>query len=383
MKIVPPRAHRAAAIAAALLPLAAQPAHAFIFQPPLSLKRGNDQLCLRRASYLQSRAARPPLARLRVCCALWSGPGGTGFDLYSLLSAFGGWVAITAKVLAVPYLAVVGLLWSAQRTIIYPRPAVFADPAVTGGKLVLLAASDPLIQCSSAADGPASASGASPTVAAVYFPAKDSMPTIVYFHGNADQVGWGASYIGKELSERFGFGFYGIEYPGYGASQGLAPTEAALYLASQQLLDHLASPQGLNVDSGKTILLGQSIGCAVVVEMASRGYGTRMILLSPFTSIRQMASAAFPVVAPALAVLPWLVRDKFDNESKASKLLLPALVLHGTQDEIVPYSQGRRLAATLPNCRFEDLEGAGHNDLFGAEHEETVLWHIQRFAGME
>ena len=123
--------------------------------------------------------------------------------------------------------------------------------------------------------------------------------------------------------------------------------------------------------------------CAVVVEMESRGYGTRMILLSPFTSIRQMASAAFPVVAPALAVLPWLVRDKFDNESKASKLLLPALVLHGTQDEIVPYSQGRRLAATLPNCRFEDLEGAGHNDLFGAEHEETVLWHIQRFAGME
>ena len=50
------------------------------------------------------------------------------------------------------------------------------------------------------------------------------------------------------------------------------------------------------------------------------GYGARMALLAPFASIRKMAAAAFPLVKPGLTLLPWLVRDKFDNLGKAPSL---------------------------------------------------------------
>lgn len=52
-------------------------------------------------------------------------------------------------------------------------------------------------------------------IAALYFPAPhESAPTLVYLHGNADQLGWGAAYLGRLFKEVFGMGFYGIEFPG-------------------------------------------------------------------------------------------------------------------------------------------------------------------------
>jgi pimeloyl-ACP methyl ester carboxylesterase len=52
-----------------------------------------------------------------------------------------------------------------------------------------------------------------------------------------------------------------------------------------------------------------------------------------------MAREAFPPIGLALALMPWLVRDKFDNLAKAPKLSIPTLVLHGSQDEVVPQKQ--------------------------------------------
>ena len=288
-------------------------------------------------------------------------------------------LAGAAVVLAVPYLAFLVLLYNFQRSIVYPKPQVLADPAIAGAKLCLLPAGEALTKFADASGGAGSDTEA--VVAAIHFPAKNSdMPTLVYCHGNADQIGWGAAYLGRELSERYGFGFFGIEYPGYGLSNGLETTEESIYEGSLQLMQHLTSPKGLAVPNDKVVLLGQSIGCAVAIEMASRGFGQRMVLLAPFASIPRMASAAFPLVKPALQLLPWLVRDVFDNTGKADQVAMPTMVLHGSVDEIVPQEQGRELAAVLGDCRFVDVRGAGHNDLFASEHEDFVFEHIGRFA---
>merc|ERR1739845_145191 len=108
---------------------------------------------------------------------------------------------------------------------------------------------------------------------AVHFPAKEpTAPTLVYFHGNADQIGLGAAYIGRRFADKFNMGFYGVDYPGYGLSGG-SPSEKSIAESSSQLLAHLCSANGLRVPQERIILMGQSIGCAVAIEMAVRGFG--------------------------------------------------------------------------------------------------------------
>jgi hypothetical protein len=122
--------------------------------------------------------------------------------LMSALSGAGGWILGAAKVMAVPYLAFLALLYTTQRAIIFQSPQSAADPTATGGDLVMLPACRALMQC---ADLHAGAAAELPKVIAVHFPAKSpDLPTLVYFHGNADQIGWGAAYLGKTLSDAYG-----------------------------------------------------------------------------------------------------------------------------------------------------------------------------------
>jgi len=206
----------------------------------------------------------------------------------------------------------------------------------------------------------------------------------VFFHGNADQIGWGAARLARKLADAYNIGLFAIEYPGYGKAQG-SPSEETIYESSNALLDHLTSPEGLGVPQESITLLGQSIGCAVALEMASRGFAKRLMLLSPFTSIPEMAVEAYPIFAPVVKIAPFLVLDKFDNMSKAKDLpkRCSTLVVHGTDDEIVPYSQGAQLKENISGSVMVPVRGGGHNDLLFGVHEEFVMKLIAEHAHKE
>merc|ERR1712066_398041 len=95
------------------------------------------------------------------------------------------------------------------------------------------------------------------------------------------------------------------------------------------------------------MLMGQSIGCAVAMEMSRRGFGSRLVLLSPFTSTAEISSRFYPFLIPVLSFLPWMVRDPFDNKAKAGDVAVPTLVIHGTEDEIVPFEMGETMAKMI------------------------------------
>jgi len=198
---------------------------------------------------------------------------------------------------------------------------------------------------------------------------------LVYFHGNADQVGWGGACLGSYFQGQHGLGLYAVEYPGYGLARPGAPTERAIYEAADAMLSHLE--EDLGVPRSQTVLFGQSVGCAVAVEMARRGFGGRLVLLAPFTSTASMARALYPFLAPALVLLPWLVRDSFDNRAKSASLDLPTLVVHGTEDTIVPSAMGQDLARRIPGARLLLVPGMDHNDAF---EREEVMAAIASFA---
>jgi len=216
-------------------------------------------------------------------------------------------------------------------------------------------------------------------VAAVHYKAPPGAPTLVYIHGNADQIGWGAAYLGQAFSERHGMGFFGIEFPGYGVSRGFKTNEESMYLATEQLLKHLQDPEGLGVHPDNIVLIGQSIGSAVALEMSLRGYGKRLILIAPFMSMGAIAKQLFPFIKPGLFVAPWLIRDPFNNGEKGSQVDVPAMVVHGDWDEIVPYEQGKALSKIIPGAQLFTVSKGGHNDLFGSQLEPLVLNAISAF----
>lgn len=178
-------------------------------------------------------------------------------------------------------------------------------------------------------------------------------PVVVHFHGNAEQVAH-LSWLSEAWAER-GVSFVAVEYPGYPGAAG-SPSETGIIEASLAALEHLTGP--LKIDRSRLVLEGQSVGTGAAVTLASRGWGTRLVLLSPYTSLPAVAAKAFPWLPTGL-----LMRDRFDSLSRASSLKIPTLIIHGTRDSVIPFELGQALAAAIPGAKFLPIEGADHNDL--------------------
>lgn len=201
-------------------------------------------------------------------------------------------------------------------------------------------------------------------VLALHSPAPEGAPTLVLFHGNGEQL-WEQVPL-LEAFRAAGLGGFAVEYPGYGGAPG-KPSEVSIFRAANRALEHLRDT--LRVSSERTVLVGQSLGTAVAVEMVTRGFGARLVLISPFTSIPSVAAR----MAPGF-VVRLLVRDRFDTASKAARIEVPTLICHGDRDMVVPVEMGRALARAIPGARYEELRGAGHNDVYvGTGLLETVI----------
>ena len=186
----------------------------------------------------------------------------------------------------------------------------------------------------------------------LYFAPFGGGPVVAWFHGNGEDLADSIPMI--SLLRSLGMGVLAVEYPGYGIAGG-SPSERGAYAAAQGALGWLRSEQGIEAD--RVVLLGQSLGTGVASEMALRGLGARMVLISPFTSIVAMARRMFLFVPAAL------VRHRFDTQSKAPSIAVPVLILHGTEDEVVPFAMGERLAREFPRARLVPIPGGQHNDL--------------------
>lgn len=237
-----------------------------------------------------------------------------------------------------------------QRALLYPAPLSASEPRAAGAELVRIAVD------------------ADVTTYALYAPAPPGAPTLVHFHGNGEDLA-GQSWLVVSLRKE-GIGAYAVEYPGYGLARGAPLSESSIYAAAEASLRHLIE---IGVPRGSIILQGQSLGTGVAAEMSLRGYGERLVLVSPYTSIVDMGKRVMPFLPVSL-----LMRDRFDTASKASALALPALVIHGTNDEVVPFRMGKRIAELLPRAEFVPVLGAHHNDLF--EQDSTLVAKIAAFA---
>lgn len=189
------------------------------------------------------------------------------------------------------------------------------------------------------------------TIAAVHLPAAEGFPTLLYSHGNAEDVG-NSLPIYQEF-HRAGFGVLAYDYPGYGQSTG-SPDEAACERAIAAAWRFLTEDHGL--DPSGIVLVGLSVGSGPSVWLDSRESPAAMVLIAPFTS-------AFAVRPPAQYLFP---ADRFPNLRRIRESATPLLVIHGTRDRIVPIAHGRKLheASQAERKAFLRLPETGHNTIY-------------------
>jgi pimeloyl-ACP methyl ester carboxylesterase len=189
-------------------------------------------------------------------------------------------------------------------------------------------------------------------VFAWHVPAAPGRPTTLWLHGNADSVEGM-----RGLSDRIlqgGAGALLVSYRGYGGNPG-NPTEEGLTLDAKAGLDWLVA-QGIDQVS----IVAHSLGTGVAAGVAALDGGRhvdRLVLFAPFTDLPAVAQNMMPFVPVRL-----LMRDRYQSlEHLAGLPGLPVLVVHGTEDRIVPVAEGRRLAASLgARSGIFEVEGAGH-----------------------
>lgn len=239
------------------------------------------------------------------------------------------------------YLVVCALAFFAQRYILFPAPKPVRTPPTAAGKIITV-------------DGG--------TVVLYQKPTNNNNPVLVYFHGNGDQLA-DLDWISTSLS-RMGVGFAGIEYPGYGlAADRGSPSESAIFDAAERGINHLIEKEGISKE--QIVLGGHSLGTGVAMAMAARGFGVRVLLLAPFTSVPDVASNTFPLLPSR-----FILKDHFDSLSRAKQIHVPVLVVHGDNDKLIPMAQGRTLVAALSNAQFIAIPNGNHNGMWS--HPEAT-----------
>ena len=177
-----------------------------------------------------------------------------------------------------------------------------------------------------------------------------SAPTLLWSHGNAGNIDSRRDLL-LALARR-GLGVLAYDYRGYGKSTG-SPDEAGVYLDALAAFD---SEVAGGRPPGDIVCFGESLGGAVSIELATRRPCGAVVVVSTFTRLADVARRHY-------GPLGALAGDRFNALGRISRLSAPVLVVHGDQDEIVPFELGQRLyeAAPAPR-RFLRLAGAGHND---------------------
>jgi fermentation-respiration switch protein FrsA (DUF1100 family) len=187
------------------------------------------------------------------------------------------------------------------------------------------------------------------SIATLYLPNPTAQLTLLYSHGNAEDLGQVAPVL--EAYRRAGFAVLGFDYRGYGASTGGAATANGATRDMETVYRHAVSTLG--IPPSRIVLFGRSVGSGPATELAARLPVAGLVIESGFVS-------AFRVMTH----VPLLPFDRFHNLRHIRSVRCPVLVVHGRDDETIPFSHGRRLfeAAAGPKTALW-VDGAHHNDL--------------------
>lgn len=202
-----------------------------------------------------------------------------------------------------------------------------------------------------------------------YCPAAKPKGSVLVSHGNAGNIAYRAQWIAY-LQTTCRLNVFMYDYRGYGRSKGKPTVEGALKdaRAARAKLCELASIKDEDI-----LLMGESLGGAISVQLASESKPRALILQSTFSSLRDVASVHY-------ARLAWLVpKNKLNSTEAISKYQGPLLLSHGNSDRTIPIELGEKLYQAAPGPKsMVVIQSADHNDWDGAEYRSKLEGFLRK-----
>jgi len=186
-----------------------------------------------------------------------------------------------------------------------------------------------------------------------------SSPSVLFFHGNGEVVS-DYDYIAP-IYNQLGVNLFVADYRGYGASGG-RPTFSSMVADSHRVFEYFIAVLLKGGYSGKTFVMGRSLGSVSAIELASR-YEDKingLVIESGFAStVRLMTRLGFP--RDVLGIKDF----GFPNLSKIRTITLPTLIIHAECDSLIPFEEAKDLFenAAAKSKRLVVIPGADHNDI--------------------
>lgn len=201
-----------------------------------------------------------------------------------------------------------------------------------------------------------------------FFSGKRTDRTLLYLHGNAGNIGDRVDKI--QFLRKLGWNIFAFDYQGYGLSQG-SPSIEGVLTDSRSALHYLTGKIGIPND--QIVLFGESLGGAMAVDLAHEEPVAAVILESTFTSLRDLAHEVYRFLPSGIAP------DVYRSLENIRHVKAPVLVIHGVEDEIVPFSMGKKLFDAAPHPkRLFSVPKAHHNDVYEVAKTE-YLKEIEEF----
>ncbi len=197
-----------------------------------------------------------------------------------------------------------------------------------------------------------------------YVPHKNPRAIILYCHGNAGNLTHRQPIL-EILNRRVGVSVLIFDYRGYGRSEG-KPNEAGILADARAARRWLAERE--KIAESQIVLLGESLGGGVAVDLAARDGARALVLENTFSSLPDVAAYYYPWLP-----VHWAMRTRLDSAAKIADYHGPTLQVHGDADTIVPLRFAQRLyaAANQPK-KFIICPGHDHNDLLPPEYYDEL-----------
>jgi uncharacterized protein len=200
------------------------------------------------------------------------------------------------------------------------------------------------------------------TLQAWWVPADNAKGVVLFFHGNAGNISHRLDYL--LMFNRLRYTTFILDYRGYGKSTG-SPSEEGTYRDAEAAWEYLRYARLAQAQD--VVIAGESLGGAVATWLAAKVHPRSVLLFSTFTSVNDLGAQVYWFLPVRL-----LSRIGYDNLENLKRIQAPVFIAHSRDDDVVPYSHGRKLfeAAGEPKA-FLEMRG-GHNDGFIFVRQEWV-----------
>lgn len=185
----------------------------------------------------------------------------------------------------------------------------------------------------------------------ISFQKRDTPNALIYFGGNGEDVSGNLYFLANTFPQ---YSVYLLHYRSYGHSTG-TPSEIDILKDAQLLFDKV------HAEHSNIIVMGCSLGTGIATQLASLKPANKLILITPFDSLQNVAKYRFPFMP-----IDWILKDKYESWRYAPKLTLPTLILMAEHDQVIPRANTERLYAQFKSgvALFKVIANRDHGSIY-------------------